>query len=364
MRVILAVGLVAILSACNTPATPRLTSETTSQPGLAVQAVSAQQTASAIGAQATQAAARVEQAQAAIEQATANAQATRDGLSLVATQTTSAIQLAQLQDAATVQAQATQAAQTQTADARIIADGQERARATATAEAIVRNAKNAADWESTIDLIRGALVIFAYAGGLTAVIVIAIVIHSTLTQLRDISLDYFRAQADMKQAEADKARIIWRIVEERGKRQEIGWYTPPNGGTPYPLLPEAREVKQETTDDDKRAEAWKIAVSRFATFAGDGPFTYDRLGPRSSRSKPGDGMGIVGRTNWDLLTEYMIRNGWLRSGGEGSKTDWAEGWGKERFFREVMHGDKGLPPFPDNGKPPPTVVTPSAQFTV
>lgn len=348
--------IILALCACGSPSAVAPLGQATQAPGLAVKSANAQLTADYANAQSTQAAAQVTQAHADIAQATANVQSTRDALAWRATETTSAIQLAQMQYSATVQAQATQVFQTQAAESRMIADGQERARATATAEAIERNARTEADWEETGRLLKGALVFTAFAGGLTAVVVIAIMLHSTLSQLRDISLDYFQAQADIKQAEADRARIIWRIVEERGKRIEIGWFTPPNGAPPYRLLPEAQIVDSEPVDkfkDVRKVEAWKQAVLRFTTFAGDGSYSHARLGSQ--------GMGIVNRRAWDVLTGYMVDNGYLTSLGESSKTRWAGEWNKRKFQESVHAGE--VKPFPIADDYVPVVNSPLAQFT-
>lgn len=345
------------LCACGSPsAVAPLAKATAETPGLVVQSVNAKQTQSAAIYQATQSAVDVQNANARIADATARAEATFSAHSWSITRTVDAMMIAQMQYSATVQAQSTQVFQTQSAESRMIADGQERARATATAEAIERNARTEADWEETGRLLKGALVFTAFVGGLTAVVVIAIMLHSTLAQLRDISLDYFKAQADIKQAEADRARIIWRIVEERGKRIEIGWFTPPNGAPPYRLLPEAHIVDAEPADkfdDVRKVEAWKQAVLRFTTFSGDGSYSHARLGSQ--------GMGIVNRRAWDVLTGYMVDNGYLTSLGESSKTRWAGEWNK-RKFQEAVHAGE-VKPFPIADDYVPVVNSPLAQFT-
>lgn len=329
--------IVLFLTACASSA--QTTSHPTQEQGLAVQAVNAQQTSQSANAMATQAAVNLQNAQARIEQATAGARATVEAYNWQLKQTQDAMSVSVTQSAMTVQAQITQ-----------IAQGQEKERATATAEAIRRSMKEQADWESANQLIKGGLVLGAWATFATIVIVSGIVAHSFLYGISGALASMAEAKAHEAWARAHVAQIFidgsnrWKVESD---------------GTTRPLLIAGKVIdaqpintREDETETHVKNENWRIALSRFVTHAGDKSFSFARLGPPTKNSKDGQGLDVVDRTDWDLLTDYMINNGWLHSKGEGSKTAWAIGWSKERFFSEVMHGDKPLPPFPlDRGVP-------------
>lgn len=299
----------------------------------------------------TQSAIDLKIAEAAKEQATADANARLFEYTLAMSRTASALAFTATQAAMTANAQVSMTAIARTQTAMEIADGRAGLQATATAEAIKRDADEQASWETTWSFVRWMILIGTGAIMLTLILVIAVVGYNKLTEILDAAVKIANAFASFAQARAEANRIIYVTEYIEGKQQDRPRYLPAGGGPPIelPAATPSTDAQLAVAEIDRRKELWKRALMRLTSFAGDGEYTFPRLVNE---------LKIVDPENWKLLTCYMVENHYLSSKGKGSKKVWADGWDKAKFHEAIKAG--GLPPFPiSKDAPVPEVLTPA-----